>query len=273
MQRLRRKAGDLMTNDTSPTSCPLCELHDHHTSEPCQHDCRSREATHGPLCHPCLQRIRNNLDTIQHTWELSAEPPTLTNTNTTTTTGRPADPPLPGGTDWIDWRNGADLQKLNEWVDDWSEHLGTPPPNNDSLAATTGWLRRHLDKAALTHPAITDFHDEIHALARRGQTITGEIQPRKSRVICPTHTCTKQLHLDVHDLHQLITCPRCRIARSCAQILNLLNDHDAWVDVEVAAMRTKIPARTLQHWAKRGHIQRRKGLYQIGNILDHKTTA
>lgn len=251
----------------APIPCAICTDHSAHASgEKCLRDCVNVEADLGVICSRCAQRIRNDLDAILSSWLMTETPPTPIATG-----ARTKETPLPGGTDWIDWRHGADVfDILGSWVRCFAEDYGTPEPTSGDLSTIVGWLRRELDHVANSHPAIEEFADEIHTLARRGMRLAGEIPPRRSRVPCPTQGCGKVMHLDIRDVERVNTCKRCEVSRSTAQILNLLvADPDAMVPLESAAMKSKVSEATIKRWARAGKVERSGGLYRLGSVLDY----
>lgn len=245
-------------------------LHRHLPDADCTSECRSREADCGAICTPCAQRIRDDLDTLVDSWAATTDPAFPGGSSGD---GRAKSSPLPGGTDWMDWRQGADLfGVLTTWVRDWMDIYALAGPRRGDLTSITGWLRAHLDHAANSHPAIDDFADEIRKLAQRGRRLAGEVPDHGQRVPCPTDDCGRTLRVRTADLEETVRCKRCGIERSAAQILAIASRQDAWVPEETAADVARVSVSTLKRWAKAGHVQREHGRYWLPSVREYKAT-
>ena len=152
-------------------TCAICTRHPHADTDDCTSACRTRPATLGVTCEPCAQRIRDNLTEIVDLYALTASPDFPT--SGTGPGGKTA--PLPGGTEWMSWRQAADLIGpsgiLSTWARDWMDIYGLAGPKGGTLTQVTGWLTAHLSSACNSHPAITDFAHEIADLARMARRI------------------------------------------------------------------------------------------------------
>lgn len=248
--------------------CVICARHPHLPDTECSRDCRSRDADLGTICTGCAQRIRDDLDTLVDAWAATESPAFPGGSSGD---GRAKSSPLPGGTDWMDWRQGAELfGVLTTWVRDWCDIYALAGPKRGDLTSVTGWLRAHLDHAANSHPAITDFADEIRRLAQRGRRLAGEVPDRGQRVPCPTDDCGRTLRVRVVELEAVVRCKSCGIERSSAQILVIAGHSEAWVPGETAAMVAEVSLATIKRWAQGGHIEREHGRYWLPSVREYK---
>lgn len=248
--------------------CAICTKHPHEPGEDCTSECRAVDADLGIICSPCAQRIRRDLDALVDTYALTAEPAFPGGSSGE---GRARSAPLPGGTDWMDFRQ-ADWQFgiLYSWIRDWCDIYALAGPKRADLTSITGWLRAHLPHAANSHPAITDFADEVRKLAQRGRRLAGEVSDRGQRYPCPTDDCTRTLYVRMDDLEADVHCPSCDVSRSTAHLLALAVRADAWVPAETAAHAVDITVSTLHRWAKAGHVQRENGRYWLPSVREYK---
>ena len=246
------------------TTCAICTRHRHLPDDDCTTDCTVREADLGIICSRCAQRIRSDLDTLIDTWALTEDPnfPGQASGGTRAKTS-----PLPGGTEWMDWRQGSDLfGVLTTWVRDWCETYVLAGPKRADLTSLTGWLRAHLPHAANSHPAIDDFADEIRTLAQRGRRLAGEVPERGQRVPCPTDDCTRTLRIRTADLEETVRCRSCGIQRTSGQILLIASRSDSWVSSQIAADVVGVNTTTIQRWAKSGQVKKDQGLYWLPDV-------
>ena len=171
--------------------CAICTRHPHAPDDDCTDDCRTTEADLGIICTRCADRIRRDLDALVDAWAATENPAFPGGSSGD---GRAKSSPLPGGTDWMDFRQGADLFGiLGTWVRDWCDVYALKGPKYSDLTSITGWLRAHLPHAANSHPAIDDFADEVRKLAQRARRLAGEVPDRGQRVPCPTDDCGRVL--------------------------------------------------------------------------------
>lgn len=248
-------------------TCAICTRHYHGRDEDCTDECNSVDADLGCICSKCAQQIRSDLDALVDLYALTAQLGPMTGV---TGEGRAKSSPLPGGTDWIDWRHGQDLADiLVTWVRDWMETYALNGPKNATLTGVTGWLRAHLNLAANSHPAIDEFANEMAQLVARGQRLVGEVPDRGQRVPCPTDDCGRTLRVRTAELQAVVTCKRCGIGRSAAQLLALAVRADAWVPAETAAEVAGVTTRSLRQWAERGHIGRSAEGYWLPSVREY----
>lgn len=221
------------------------------------------------LCHRCQQRVRADLTTILVNYQASADP-----SLTPLGTGTGAPHRIPGGTAWLDWRTGADtLPILKGWADDWSERyrLTRTPRTWKPLLL---WLLNNLT-TAVDHPAIHDFREEIHTIARRSRRYAGESDPPRAKLYCPAITpqgedCAATIWITTGDPHDPIRCRTCGAEWTRIQLehiaLNTQEGPDAWVDCEAAARYAHVNETTVRRWARDGKVDRKGGLYNLKTL-------
>ena len=265
-------------HDTADDCTPFCievpqpkgkakVLHRHLPDADCTTECRSREADLGRVCGPCAQKIRDDLDTLVDSWAATTDPAFPGGSSGD---GRAKSSPLPGGTDWMDWRQGADLfGVLTTWVRDWCDVYALAGPRRGDLTSITGWLRAHLDHAANSHPAIDDFADEIRKLAQRGMRLAGEVPDHGQRVPCPTDDCGRTLRVRTADIDERVRCHKCGIERTAGQLLAIAMLADKWVPAETAADVAGVSARSIRTWGERGHIDRGPDGYWLPSVRQY----
>lgn len=250
--------------------CAICTRHPHAPDDDCTDDCRTTEADLGIICTRCADRIRRDLDALVDAWAATENPAFPGGSSGD---GRAKSSPLPGGTDWMDFRQGADLFGiLGTWVRDWCDVYALKGPKYSDLTSITGWLRAHLPHAANSHPAIDDFADEVRKLAQRARRLAGEVPDRGQRVPCPTDDCGRVLRVRTAELEEAVRCKRCGVERTSGQILLIASRADAWVPGETAADVAGVTMSTLQRWAKAGHVQRERGQYWLPSVRQYKAT-
>ncbi len=237
--------------------CVICTTHPHEPTAECTPDCRSADADLGIICSPCAQRIRRDLDALVDAYALTTEPAFPSGSGGD---GRAKTSPLPGGTEWMDWRQGADLLgTLTSWTRDWMETYALAGPKYSDLVSITGWLRAHLPHAANSHPAVDDFASEIRKLANRGRRLTGEVRDNGQRIPCPTDDCTRTINIHTADLDQHVRCKGCGIERTAGQVLLIAARSDAWVPIQTAADVTGRNPTTIRRWIKSGKLEHNNG--------------
>ena len=246
-------------------------LHRHLPDADCTSECRSREADLGIICSSCAQKIRDDLDTLVDSWAATEDPAFPGGTSGD---GRAKSSPLPGGTDWMDWRQGADLfGVLTTWVRDWMDIYALAGPRRGDLTSITGWLRAHLDHAANSHPAIDDFADEIRKLAQRGRRLANGDVDKAQRVQCPTDDCGRWLRVNAHDPEAHIRCKACGTDWTSGRLIlvGMSANVEVWLDPEAASEATGKDPSTLRKWARAGKIERSHGRYELHSIRQQMT--
>lgn len=251
--------------------CVICTKHPHEPGAECTDHCISVEADCGVICTRCQNRIRANLDAIVDAWAATEQP--AFPGGSAGEGGRTKSQPLPGGTDWMDWRQGDDLfGVLTSWVRDWCDVYALAGPGRPDLTSLTGWLRAHLPHAANSHPAITEFADEVRSLAQRGRRLAGEVSDRGQRYPCPTDNCTRTLRIRTADLEASVHCPSCGITRNTAHLLALAVRADAWVPAETAAEVAGVKPAAIRKWAQAGKIERENHRYWLPSVREYAAT-
>lgn len=251
--------------------CAICAKHPHEPTEDCGAECRDVTADLGIICSSCAQRIRRDLDAMVDAYAATENP--AFPGGYAGEGGRTKSQPLPGGTDWLDWRQGSDMfGTLTSWIRDWCETYALAGPKRTDLTSLTGWLRAHLPHAANSHPAVDDFADEIRKIAQRGRRLAGEVSDRGQRYPCPTDGCGRTLYVRMSDLEAYVHCPRCDVSRKAAHLLALAVRADAWVPEQSAADAVQVSVATLKRWAKAEHVQREDGKYWLPSVRDYAAT-
>lgn len=251
-------------------SCVICTRHVPDDNG-CTDGCRHRERVTGLLCGVCLQRIRDDLDVIAQTWVIGAAG------SLSIGTGAGSEHPLPGGTDWLSWREGSELRGcLLTIAAVWSEDFDLAwMPRTDILTALT-WLRDHLDPHGAGHEAIDESAGELHDWTRIGQRHTGDT-PSGQVIRCPgiADYCGQYLRVEVSNLDDDVPCHRCGHTWTVARLVwhATQGSTEAWADADAAAAFYRVDPSTLRRWARCGKVQRRNGLYVVGSILGAVRTA
>lgn len=221
------------------------------------------------LCDLCATRTATDLHRLALNY-VDSEDPALTPVPAPVGRAAFASKP-PVNVAWLSWRQGSDIVPvLLGWAADWADlyHLtGRIPQDVPGLCQ---WLRNHLGRAAVDHPAISEFTLEVRTLARRSQKYAGRSNPRHIPVTCTTinpdtgQECGARLPIsneDTSEPNQPIRCRQCGTQRTTLQLFNIarhqvLTDASKGVDVEVAAVICGVDVRTIQRWAKSGRVTR-----------------
>ena len=260
--------------------CVICTRHPHPPEDDCTRACRTFEATMGLTCEPCARTIRTNLDAIVELYALTEQPEYPSSGSGPG--GKTA--PLPGGTEWMSWRQAADLIGpsgiLSTWARDWMETYALAGPKGGTVSQVTGWLVAHLSSACNSHPAITEFAGEIADLHRVARRIAGVDADPGQRVLCPTDmmngsNCGRRLSIEVARPEEEIRCRGCGTVWTSARLLlvSLDSEAEAWLDPEAASRLANVDQSRLRAWARSGKIQRRNGLYLLQSIKAAKASA
>lgn len=239
--------------------CVICARHRPTPEGDCTPRCRHRAADQGRLCAPCVQRIRDDLDAIVAA--MNCPPPTH---GPGAGTGERA---LPGGTEWLDMRQGAELRGwLHSWCRVWHEDATTddtsPAWPAVHIVAMSAWLRVMLETVGVQHEAIAEFAQELRDWASRARRLTGDI-PSGHIVPCP---CGRRLRVEAHDMDAEVTCRSCGTRWSARSLVINAGDDDAWLDWQAIEEYLGVPRRTLFRWASVGRVERQHGLFRVGSV-------
>jgi len=249
-------------------ACQICTRHPHNPVDDHTDACHEVEADLGIICSKCAQSIRRNLDSLVDTWALIEEPGFP---GGSTGEVRSKSSPLPGGTEWMDYRQGHILLgTLTAWARDWCETYALAGPKRGDLTSLARWLRAHLSSAANSHPAVDEFAHEVRQLAQRGRRLAGEVPDHGQRVPCPTDDCTRTLRVRTAELNELVRCKGCDVQRSTAQLLAIAARADAWVPADTAADVAGVTVSTLNRWAATGKVQREAGRFWLPSVREYK---
>ena len=237
------------------------------------HICDQHHNTASQVCPHCQAQISGNLARLSVNYLASVEPD-LTPRPPKEGHGTPSSRP-PASIAWLSWREGSDITAvLLAWADDWATHYqltGRIPGTVDGLCM---WLRNHISRAALTHPAIVDFADEVHTLVRMSRRYAGQSQPTRHKLLCPAipdgePECQQPIWIEAglapDDLIRCRTCDAKWTHERLLMIVTISKD-EAWVDEEVAARWAGCGESTLRRWAKSGKVQREHGKYNLATI-------
>lgn len=240
------------------TWCAVCTRHvldqGEHTDR-----CRHNDATLGNLCGVCAQRIRDDLDAIVAA--LDCSPPSHGPGS------RSGERALPGGTEWLDWRQGAELLGvLESWCRCWHEDVTTddaaPVWPRRTIVDMCRWLRAMLEQFGAGHEAIADMADELAAWGRRARRLTGDL-PAGHVAPCP---CGRRLRVDAADMDATVKCVGCGAKWTVRSLVIQAGDDDAWLDPDAIEAWTGVHPRTLRRWAAAGKVEREHGLYRVGSV-------
>lgn len=242
------------------TDCAVCSRHVI-ADGACSDRCRHREAHVGNLCGPDMQRIRDDLDAIVSA--MNCSPPTH---GPGAGSGERA---LPGGTEWLDWREGSELRGvLESWCRVWHQDATTedaaPVWPRTTVVDMCAWLRMMLESFGAHHEAIADFAQELRDWGARARRLTGDI-PSGHVVPCP---CGRRLRVEAHDMDAEVTCRGCGTRWTTRSLIIYAGDDDAWVDWQAIEEWLGVPRSTLYRWASAGKVERSHGLFRVGSVRD-----
>ena len=251
------------------SQCTLCARHAHDIGSECVKECRVREADLGQACTGCRDRIDRSLSESLKTYAQTEAPgfPTVT----FGTGGGSSTAPLPGGTEWMNYRARV-LPLLGTWAHDWRERFDLAGPSDGSLSSVIGWLRAQLDRACREHPALAKFADAVRDLEREGEHVAGIDRATGQRVCCPTldegTPCGARISIDVNQPDEATRCRRCGTEWTYARLRRISLDAagETWLDPEAAARLVGISEPTLRRWARAGKIERAGGRYLLQSI-------
>jgi hypothetical protein len=195
----------------------------------------------------------------------------------------------------LDWERRVREDRHLAWVGiATAGHTGTSEAvlAAKSARASVALLRSHLEWIT-TSPdfELVDFDREIRACARRMHAFASDEQSADRIVECPTLTerrdpdgnvlpCGTRLSVRTwkplaaredngrydRTIGEDVTCPRCLVTRSPAQLISAAGKQGAWADPEAIAQWYGIGASTLYRWAAHGHVRRQRGMFSVGDV-------
>ena len=228
--------------------------------------CDKPNALKGFLCTPCRSAVLRDFASLQRSWTLTENPRTLS--QGFSEGGSSSERSLPGGSDWLDWRQGADvLQVLRSWVGVVRAYEGLTSPSDCSVDGLISWLVLHFD-AACNHGSVASFAADLGKLAQRGRRLDGSAEPRGMSVPCQSDDCEGVVFVRASELQHATTCPGCGVQRTVAQVVALALFREVWVTPSIAALAAGVTERTLRTWAKSGRVERKGSLYWLPSIRE-----
>ena len=257
-------------------TCPIC----------------NRDTT--STCHRCIHRMRRHLTDIPTNYLTAKHQLTPGKSD-----GRSNERSIGVRITALDFLAGNDvLRTLEDWERDWRTFFQLTPfgeataqravshakqRNNNTeydgtylqLNACVTFLDSWLDKAAQSHPAITDFAQELRDQWRISQHAANIHPPNTWLVTCPATLdntdCGNKLHITGQDFDTTITCRRCHTPWPVERLLRVAasdSQAEIWLAPEDAAHLFGIHISTLKRWARRGHIKKAHGQYEHHSIRD-----
>lgn len=248
------------------TTCAICTRHPHEVGADCGEHCRGREIVAGLVCGVCRVRVADDLDAIARAWY--AEAPVASGS------GRGSERPLPGGTDFLDWKEGADLRDIlganaRVWHEDMCAVMDPPAwPGNDP-GRLVAWLRRHWDTYGVGHEAVAEFASDVRDLAQRARRLLGDT-PAGHVILCPglEAPCGRRLRVNVADPDELVRCRSCGTEWTTGRLLVHSGDGDGLLDAEAIHLIYGVPGSTLRRWAKTGRVRREGLRYAVADVRE-----
>jgi hypothetical protein len=162
-------------------------------------------------------------------------------------------------------------RKAARWADsDSDDHTGV------TLCGVVDWLRTNLDRICAEFLAVDEFALEVRQVHREARTAARINAEPVTVVECPsehpddpTRLCGKRIKIAETEV---ATCPRCRSEWDYTRlgIVATVTKAEVWQPGAVVSERLGIPLRTLQHWAKQGHVRRRGGNYLWSSVIEHR---
>ena len=254
------------------TDCHVCRRHHPNDDGDCTRDCRHRPATIGHLCDHCHLRILRDLTTIETAWELSAGGAVVTGRG-----GRGGNErSLPGGTEWLNWREGSELTgNLRAIAETWHEIMDPEtwfPPT--TITDLIRWIRLHLHDGA-NHPEIATQAEELAEWAQTARRIVGDV-PTGQIIMCPgiVEPCGRRLRVDVGQPEAEVYCRGCATTWTSGRLLLYVSEDaaESWADAEAINAVYGVPDRTLRDWGRKGLVRRRNGQYHVGDVQTVRRT-
>lgn len=258
------------------STCAICTRHAPHPDDTeCGPGCRTPATTCGQACTRCRQHLADQLTDLVELHALISAP-----TWPTPGAGGPrsADTPLPGGTERLNWLQGADtLDVLNDWITLLADTANLATRTKPTLTQAANHLHQHLDTICRQLDALPDLAEELRHLTWRGRTLAGT-HSAGTRIACPAphpngnpnRECANLLRLADTDPDP-VRCSRCGTPWTREWLIRVGLDTRAeiWQPADIASTLSGIPERTLRRWAEQGHVTRRAGSYELHTIQRH----
>lgn len=256
------------------TGCARCTRHRPDPDGGCTPRCHHPQPA-GPglvLCPACLADLRALCSELARLWCATATP------QPGSRAAGGSERPLPGGTEWLDWRTGTDLARdLAAIADEWADaHPGTPGPTRPGVVQLLVWLRAHTDSHGAATPTVVGDMAVMASHVHRGRRLAGEANPSR-HIPCPGHTqdsgCGRRLAIDLHDPDRALDpCAWCGRSWTTAQLLRF-GDRDVYLDAEAVAATVGVSESTLRRWARRGLVRQSHSRYHLGDAEHARSAA
>lgn len=246
-------------------------------------------ATERMACQKCEHRIDRQLSEIQE-FAIYAQANLIPGQGAG---GRGTERPLGIRVDALDLVAGFDvLPALESWERAFRQDYGLAPYGQASLernraagehdlaqVTLTGvirFLHAWTAKVCQSHPAVDEYAREIAALWRQAQAASGQ-SPRTSwAVTCPADVeqgeCGNRLRVNGQDFDGSVRCRSCGTEWEVKRLLLVVASSqtaEIWLDAEAAVEMFSVSPRTLRDWARRGHIRRKGGKFEVASLTAH----
>jgi hypothetical protein len=246
-------------------------------------------ATEHMACGQCERRINQQLSEIQE-FAIYAQSNLIPGQGAG---GRGTERPLGIRIDALDLVAGFDvLPALESWERAFRQDYGLTPYGQASLERNRAAGEHNLAQVTLTgvirflhawtakvcheHPAVDEYAKEVAALWRQAQAASGQ-SPRTSwSVDCPADVdggeCGNRLRVNGQDFDGYVGCRSCGTRWEVKRLLLVVASSqtaEIWLDVDAAVQMFSVSPRTLRDWAKRGHIRRKGGKFEVASLTAH----
>jgi len=247
------------------------------------------KATDHMACAACERRINQNLSEIQE-FAIYAQANLIPGQGAG---GRSTERPLGIRVDALDFCAGFDvLPQLESWERAFRQDYGLAPYGQASLERNRAATEHNMAQVTLTgvirflhawnarvcadHPAVDEYAREVAALWRQAQAASGQ-SPRTSwAVTCPADVddgeCANRLRVNGQDFDGSVICRKCGTSWEVKRLLLVVASSqtaEIWLDTEAAVQMFSVSSRTLREWAKRGHIKRQSGKFEVASLTAH----
>ena len=228
-----------------------------------------------PLCGRCVDRTRAALASVAEALEVTA-PASGVAARPLTHEPRSAakDRPLPGGTEALSFRQGADLEPVRLWADHAAEWLGSAPPRGGIVAAADYLSDVLADLNSRQYPAMVEMGHEVTRIGYAARALiaarSGRVR-RVSAVGCKAVTeagapCGALIPLD----SDMVTCRGCGAEWATIGLLRAHAPDGAWLKPVDAAAALGVSVRTLRRWYESGRVNRKDGCYDVLHVLGQR---